>query len=107
MNKLISRYTIIALLLVSFSPLFSQGLSKKDYNKAVEEADISYYYVEDYEKAASQYAYLLNIYPDNCNLAAKLGICYLNIDGRNAEAMKLLEKASSAKPTWIITLITR
>jgi outer membrane protein OmpA-like peptidoglycan-associated protein len=95
MNNLISRFTVAALLLLCFSPLFSQGLSKKEFNKAVEEADNSYYYVEDYEKAASQYAYLYNIYPDNCNLAAKLGICYLNIDGKNAEAMKLLEKASS------------
>ena len=36
----------------------------------------------------------LSIYPDNSNLAAKLGICYLNIDGKKAEALKLLVKAS-------------
>jgi outer membrane protein OmpA-like peptidoglycan-associated protein len=93
--KNISKFTIILLLLFCFSPLFSQGLSKQQFNKAVKEADIDYYYVADFEKAANQYEYLINIYPDNSNLAAKLGICYLNIDGKKAEAMKYLDKASS------------
>ena len=77
------------------SPLFSQVLPAKEFIKAVREADNFYYYDVDYEKAASKYEYLVNIYPDNCNLAAKLGICYLNLDGRKAEALKLLDKASS------------
>jgi outer membrane protein OmpA-like peptidoglycan-associated protein/tetratricopeptide (TPR) repeat protein len=89
------KSTIISLLVFCYSPLFSQVLPAKDFNKAVREADNYYYYDIDYEKAASKYEYLVNIYPDNCNLAAKLGICYLNLDGRKAEAMKLLDKASS------------
>jgi outer membrane protein OmpA-like peptidoglycan-associated protein len=95
MKNIISKCSAISLLLFCFSPVFSQGLTKQQFNKAVKDADIDYYYNADYEKAASQYEYLVNIYPDNCNLLAKLGICYLNIDGKNAEAMKLLEKASS------------
>lgn len=85
----------LALLLISLSPLFSQVLTKKQFIKAVQDADISFYYDEDYENAATQYSYLLNIYPENSNLSAKLGICYLNIDGKKAEALRLLEKASA------------
>lgn len=95
MKTLIRKLTIISLLLFCISDVFSQGLTKQQFNKAIKDADIEYYYNADYGKAASQYEYLVNIYPDNCNLAAKLGICYLNIDGKNAEAMKHLEKASS------------
>jgi outer membrane protein OmpA-like peptidoglycan-associated protein/tetratricopeptide (TPR) repeat protein len=80
---------------ISLSSLFSQALTKKQFIKAVQDADISFYYDEDYERAALQYEYLFNIYPENSNLSAKLGICYLNIDGKKAEALKLLEKASS------------
>jgi outer membrane protein OmpA-like peptidoglycan-associated protein/tetratricopeptide (TPR) repeat protein len=94
MKNLIIKSTIIFLLLFCFTPLFSQVLTKKQFNKAVEEADISYYYELNYEKAAGKYESLLKSYPDNSNLSAKLGICYLNIDGKKAEAMKLLEKAS-------------
>ena len=36
----------------------------------------------------------LSIYPENSNLSAKLGICYLNLDGKKADALKLLSKAS-------------
>jgi outer membrane protein OmpA-like peptidoglycan-associated protein/tetratricopeptide (TPR) repeat protein len=85
----------LALLLLTLFPLFSQTLTKKQFIKAVQDADISFYYDEDYEKAATQYEYLINIYPENSNLSAKLGICYLNIDGKKAEALRLLEKASA------------
>ena len=51
-------------------------------------------YEKDYERAASQYEYLLNLYPENSNLSAKLGTCYLNIDGKKRDALRLLIKAS-------------
>ena len=94
MKNIFSKLIIIPFLLFCFSPVFSQVLTKKQFNKAVEEADNAYNNDADYLKAAGQYEYLINIYPDNCNLSAKLGICYLNIDGKKAEAMKLLEKAT-------------
>jgi outer membrane protein OmpA-like peptidoglycan-associated protein/tetratricopeptide (TPR) repeat protein len=95
MMKIASRKTLaLSCLLFSFSPLFSQLLSKKELIKAVKDADVFYYYEENYEKAAILYESLLNIYPDNSNFNAKLGICYLNIDGKKADAMKLLTKAS-------------
>jgi outer membrane protein OmpA-like peptidoglycan-associated protein len=85
---------IFFLLLFYPSHLISQTLSKKEFIKAVRDADISYYYDEDYEKAARMYESLINTYPDNSNITAKLGICYLNIDGRKADALKLLIKAA-------------
>ena len=95
MKTAIRKALILSFLFFSLSPLFSQVLSRKEFVKAVGDADISYYYDEDYEKAALLYESLLNIYPDNSNLSAKLGICYLNIDGKKSDALKLLEKASA------------
>lgn len=91
----VSRSLIISLLLFCITPLFSQSLSNKELIKVVKDADASFYYDEDFEKAASQYEYLLKIYPENCNLSAKLGICYLNIEGKKTDALKLLRRASS------------
>ena len=69
-------------------------LSKKGFIKAVQDADIFYYYDQNYDKAAEHYESLLKIYPENSNLLAKLGICYLNLDGKKVDALKLLSKAS-------------
>jgi outer membrane protein OmpA-like peptidoglycan-associated protein len=77
-----------------FLPLFSQVLSKNGFIKAVQQADISYYYDQDYETAAEKYESLFKIYPENSNIAAKLGICYLNLDGKKPDALRLLTKAS-------------
>ena len=94
MNTPIRKILILSLLLLINLCLFSQELSKKEFIKAVQTADIYYYYNEDFEKAAELYQSLLNIYPDNYNLSAKLGICCLNLDGRKADALKLLAFAS-------------
>lgn len=94
MRPLIRKILALSLLFSCYIPLISQELSKKDFTKAVQNADISFYYDEDYSAAASQYKTLLGIYPENSNLAAKLGICYLNIDGKTTDAIALLTKAS-------------
>ena len=95
MKTSIRKILILSFLCLPLSHLCSQVLSKKELIKAIHTADISYYYDEDYEKAASLYESLLKLYPDNSNLSAKLGICYLSIDGRKTDALKLLIKASS------------
>ena len=93
--KIALRKTFVfSFLIFFFLPLFSQVLSKKGLIKAVQEADIFYYYDQNYEKAAERYESLLNIYPENSNLSAKLGICYLNLDGKKTDALRLLTKAS-------------
>ena len=93
--KTVFRKTILlSFLLFYFLPVFSQVYTKKAFIKAVQEADIYYYYDQNYEKAAELYLALLNNNPENSNLCAKLGICYLNLDGKGADALKLLSKAS-------------
>jgi outer membrane protein OmpA-like peptidoglycan-associated protein len=76
-------------------PLRAQEMPVKDFNKSVQNADIVFYYDNDYEKAALLYESILKAFPGNCNIQAKLGICYLKIDGKKAEALKLLKSASS------------
>lgn len=93
MKTVLRKSVLLSLLFIYFSPLFSQVLTKKGFIKAVHEADIYYYYDQNYEKAASLFEPLIKIYPDNSMLSSKLGICYLNIDGKEADALKLLEKA--------------
>ncbi len=93
MKTALRRTVILSLLIFLYLSSFSQTLSKRGFINAVQEADIYYYYDQNYEKAASLYEALYKIYPENSNLAAKLGICYLNLDGRNYEALKLLSKA--------------
>jgi outer membrane protein OmpA-like peptidoglycan-associated protein len=95
MNRLSRRILSVILIINCFTPFYSQDLTKKEFIRSVQEADISYYYDEDYEKAASLYETLLKSVPENTNLSAKLGICYLNIDGGKKEALRLLKKASA------------
>jgi outer membrane protein OmpA-like peptidoglycan-associated protein/tetratricopeptide (TPR) repeat protein len=94
MKTVLRKAVILSFLLFFFSPLYSQVLTKKRFIKAVLQADIFYYTDQNYEKAASLYESLLNSYPENSNLTAKLGICYLNLDGKKADALKLLSKAA-------------
>lgn len=48
---------------------------------------------EDYADAAYYYKQLLDEFPDNANLAYRLGICYLNMEGRKKDAIGYLEQA--------------
>jgi outer membrane protein OmpA-like peptidoglycan-associated protein len=90
----VKKTFLLAILLSGLVPLFAQETALKDFQKAFRNADMYYYYDENYLKAASLYEPLLKSNPDNYNLAAKLGICYLNLDGKKEEALSLLKKAS-------------
>jgi outer membrane protein OmpA-like peptidoglycan-associated protein/tetratricopeptide (TPR) repeat protein len=96
MNTLIRKIIILSFLIFNlFSPtLQSQTQSNKEFIGAVQDADLYFYFNEDYEKAASLYETLYKNHPDNSNIAAKLGICYISIDGKKTDALKLLKKAS-------------
>ena len=94
MKPAFRKTIVLSLLLFCFSPIFSQVLSKKGLINAVKDADLFFYYDQNYEKASSLYESLLKIYPENSNFCTKLGICYLNLDGKNADALRLLSKAS-------------
>jgi outer membrane protein OmpA-like peptidoglycan-associated protein len=96
MNILIRKILFLSFLTLNFlsSPLLPQTASNKEFIRSVQDADLFFYFNEDFEKAASLYEVLLKKYPDNLNISAKLGICYLNVDGKKNDALKLLEKAS-------------
>ncbi len=85
---------IILVLATAPTLLRSQGSPNKEFLRDFKNADMYYYYDENYLKAASLYEPLVKAYPDNYNLAAKLGICYLNLDGKRTDALNLLKKAS-------------
>ena len=67
MKKVVTLYILILFM----NPLFSQVISKREFAKELEDADIIYNYGEDYEKAANIYTKLLKSNPDNSNLTAK------------------------------------
>ena len=95
MKKLILKILVISLLISCTSLLKSQEVALKDHARSIQAADVVFYYDNDYEKAASLYEPILKALPENKNIQAKLGICYLKIDGRKAEALKLLKSASA------------
>ena len=88
------RFFVFSILVTGFVSLSAQETVRKEFIKAFQNADMYYYYDQDYLKAAALYEPLIKDHPENFNLAAKLGICYLNLDGKNNEALKLLKKAS-------------
>jgi len=94
MKNSTKRISAVFLLVSLLSPLRSQETTIRDFNKSVQNADVVFYYDNDFEKAASLYEPILKAFPDNTNIQAKLGICYLKLDGKKAEALKLLESAS-------------
>jgi len=94
MNHLTKKILSISLLISCYSTLNSQEITVKDFDKSVQNADNVFYYDKDHEKAASLYEPILKAFPENANIQAKLGICYLKLDGKKAEALKLLESAS-------------
>ena len=95
MNRLYVFAIFLSLLNSLPVSLLSQESVKRDLIRSVQEADILFYYDEDYEKAALLYDALCKAYPGNANFSAKLGLCCLNIDGRKKEAMRFLKDASS------------
>lgn len=88
------RFFLFSFLVLGFVSLDGQDAVNRDLQRAMQNADSYFYYDEDYEKAAALYEPLLKDNPGNHNLAAKLGICYLNIDGKKGDALRLLLKAS-------------
>lgn len=90
----IKKVFTFSILLTGFALLYAQETVQKDFKKAFQNADMYYLYDENYLKAATLYEPLLKDHPDNYNLAAKLGICYLNLDSKKQEALELLKKAS-------------
>ncbi len=91
---------LIILSILSFIPNISSLYAQEDVPDKKEiidltnDADGYFIYDENYTKAAEIYERLLQIDPDNYNLNYKLGVCYLNINGKKAKALDLLSYAA-------------
>jgi outer membrane protein OmpA-like peptidoglycan-associated protein len=95
MNRLLKNFILIILLTNWSTQLFSQEVTTKEFIRSVQDADIAYLYDKDYERAAGLYESLLKAHPGNANLTAKLGFCYLNIEDRQQDALRVLKQASA------------
>ena len=89
------KFLIVFIFILSNLIHSSQAQINKEFIKAVLEADNYFYFEQDYEKAASLYKPLVNAHPGHLNLAAKLGMCYLNIDGKKSDALRYLKAAAA------------
>lgn len=89
-----------SLLLVIFcffaTSLTAQKISpdEKIFIKQINEADGYFIYDEDYRRASVIYDRLFKLNPENHNLAYKLGVCYLNMQGSELKSLNLLRFAS-------------
>ncbi len=93
MNPLIRKVVFFFVLSFCMAPLISQTPTDREFIQAVKNANY-YYSTEDYNRAASLFKILCTKYPENSNLATRLGICYLHVDGKRNEALLLLKKAT-------------
>lgn len=76
------------------SRMDAQELSDRSIVRQINEADGYFIYDQDYEKAAVIYEELLELFPQNHNLAYKLGVCYININGKKGKSPELLKFAA-------------
>lgn len=88
-----SPLLIITVLTIKLSITFSQEPTR-EFVRAIQDADVLFYFYEDYRGAAVEYEKLLKSNPRHHNLSAKLGICYLNYGDRYREAIPLLRYAA-------------
>lgn len=59
--------------------------------------DAEYYFLyEDYRDALPLYMELHNAFPDNANVACRIGLCYLNTPNEKHKALPFFEKASKS-----------
>ncbi len=86
-----TRTLICLLVLISTSNMFSQSY-RKDQEQFLEGEYFMLF--EDYTDALPYYLQLYKKYPDNLNLAHKIGLCYLNIYGQKNLSIEYLEKAA-------------
>lgn len=85
-----------ALIFLLLAALTAGNLSAQNYRKNQEAfLDAEYFLMfEDFSDALPSYLQLFEEYPDNYNLAYRIGLCYLNITGKKNMAVNYLESAA-------------
>ena len=84
---------LICLLLAVFTADYTCSQNYKESQEQFLEAEY-FMLLEDYADALPYYLQLYDTYPENLNLAHKIGRCYLNIAGKKKEAIPYLENAA-------------
>jgi outer membrane protein OmpA-like peptidoglycan-associated protein len=92
MNR-VRIYLLPLFLSVSLLSL-AQTSPSKEFIRSVQEADMYFYYYEDFLKSAELYENIWRENKGNHNIAAKLAISLLNAEYRKNEAIPLLQFAS-------------
>lgn len=83
----------LCLLIILIIPLSSFSQENKDLQEKFLEAE--YFLLnEDYPDALGLYQQLYEKLPDNANIAYRIGVCYLNIQGQKNLSIDYLETAS-------------
>jgi outer membrane protein OmpA-like peptidoglycan-associated protein len=90
----VKTYLLSISFLVLSSIVLSQTTPSREYLRSVQEADLYFYYYEDFIKSASLYEAIWLQNRTNHNIAAKLAISFLNAGYRKSEAIPLLLFAS-------------
>lgn len=90
----VKTYLLSITFLALSSITFSQTTPSREYLRSVQEADMYFYYYEDFIRSASLYESIWLENRKNHNIAAKLAISLLNAGYRKSEAIPLLLFAS-------------
>jgi outer membrane protein OmpA-like peptidoglycan-associated protein len=90
----VKTYLFSISFLVLSSLALSQTTHSREYLRSVQEADMYFYYYEDFIRSASMYESIWLENRSNHNIAAKLAISLLNAGYRKSEAIQLLLFAS-------------
>ena len=87
------RRIIVTLIITVIFPLFLTAQDLKTYQETFNEAE--YFFMNgDYPDALSYYLQIAEKFPDNANIEYRIGVCYLNINGKKNLSIDYLETAS-------------
>jgi hypothetical protein len=87
------RRIIVTLIIIAFSPFSLIAQDIQTYQEIFNEAE--YFFMNaDYTDAISYYLQIAEKFPDNANINYRVGVCYLNINGRKNLSINYLETAS-------------
>lgn len=91
----------ILLIFIAAFPFQNAFCQKSSYFKRVF-VDAEYYLLyEEYRDALPLYQEIYKAYPSNCNLAYRIGLCYLNIPNEKKKSLPYFEKAiTSITPSY-------
>jgi hypothetical protein len=87
------RRNIVILIIIAFFPLSLISQDIKSYQGTFNEAE--YFFMNgDYSDALSYYLPIDEKFPENANIEYRIGVCYLNINGKKNLSISYLESAS-------------